>query len=135
MEPTAAVLFDLDGTLVDSGCLHTVCWWQALAEHDHRVPMARVHGVLGLSGGRLLDELLGPGRDRSRDESIRAAHATLCARYSPVLQPFEAAVPLLRECVARGWQVVLVSPVGPLGARELAVLSRALEEEAGGGRR
>ncbi|MFF7636072.1 HAD family hydrolase [Kitasatospora sp. NPDC008050] len=129
MEPTAAVLFDLDGTLVDSGYLHTVCWWQALAEHGHRVPMARVHGALGLSGGRLLDELLGPGRDRDEDEPISAGHAALCARYSAVLQPFAEAAPLLRECLLRGWQVVLVSPAGPVAARELAVLGRALDGE------
>lgn len=127
MEPTAAILFDLDGTLVDSGYLHTVCWWQALAQHDHQVPMARVHGALGLSGARLLDELLGPGRDRAADERIEAARTLLWARYSAVLQPFEAAALLLRECLVRGWQVVLVSPAGPVGARELAVLGRALD--------
>ncbi|GAB2714111.1 HAD family hydrolase [Kitasatospora kifunensis] len=123
MEPTAAVLFDLDGTLVDGRYLHTVCWWQALAQYGHRVPMARVHAALGMSVEQLLDEVLGPGRRPGEDDPITAAHTALHAQYWPALRPFEAAGPLLRECAARGWQVVLL---GPAAARELAVLRRAL---------
>ena len=36
----AGVLFDVDGTLVDTTYLHTVSWWEALRQAEHRVPMA-----------------------------------------------------------------------------------------------
>ena len=38
----AAVLFDVDGTLVDSNYLHAVCWWEAFTQAGHDVPMARI---------------------------------------------------------------------------------------------
>lgn len=36
----AGVLFDLDGTLVDTASPQTVCWWEPLRQHDQVVPMA-----------------------------------------------------------------------------------------------
>jgi hypothetical protein len=31
-DPVSAVLFDVDGTLVDSNYLNVVAWWEALAQ-------------------------------------------------------------------------------------------------------
>ena len=33
------VLFDVDGTLVDTACLHAVCWWGAFRRYGRRVSM------------------------------------------------------------------------------------------------
>ena len=61
-----AVLFDVDGTLVDSNYLHAVTWWEAFAQAGHDVPMARIHRAIGMGSEELLDALLpaepGPGR-------------------------------------------------------------------------
>ena len=50
--PTA-VLFDVDGTLVDSNYLHAVCWWEAFIQAGHDVPMARIHRTIGMGSGQL----------------------------------------------------------------------------------
>ncbi|MBO0866314.1 MAG: HAD family hydrolase, partial [Mycobacterium sp.] len=42
------VLFDVDGTLVDTNFLHTVCWAEALRQHGHRVTAADVHHAMGM---------------------------------------------------------------------------------------
>ena len=34
------VLFDVDGTLVDTNYLHAVAWWQSFRRFGHDVPMA-----------------------------------------------------------------------------------------------
>jgi beta-phosphoglucomutase-like phosphatase (HAD superfamily) len=39
----AAVLFDVDGTLVDSNYLHAVCGREAFTQAVHGVPIARIH--------------------------------------------------------------------------------------------
>ena len=79
-KPTG-VLFDVDGTLVDTTYLHTVSWWEALRQTDRPVPMATIHRAIGMGSDKLLDHLLGPERDRSADQKLRDAHDTLFAEY------------------------------------------------------
>ena len=57
-DPVSAVLFDVDGTLVDSNYLNTVAWWGAFAQAGHDVQMARIHRALGMGTDQLLGELL-----------------------------------------------------------------------------
>ncbi|QMU76709.1 HAD family hydrolase [Streptacidiphilus sp. PB12-B1b] len=107
-EPAAA-LFDVDGTLVDTSYLHAVTWWEALRQAGHTVPMAEAHRAVGLGTEQLLEQLLGPDRDRSRDDELAAAHSALYAAYWPSLQPLPGAARLLRACAERGWQVLLAT--------------------------
>ncbi|MDQ6783498.1 MAG: HAD family hydrolase, partial [Actinomycetota bacterium] len=39
--PRPAVLFDIDGTLLDTNWFHTVSWWQAFQEAGEDIPMSR----------------------------------------------------------------------------------------------
>ncbi|MER7953746.1 HAD family hydrolase [Streptomyces sp. NPDC096030] len=122
----SAALFDLDGTLVDTTYLHTLAWWQAMRQHGHDVPMARIHRAIGMGADRILDALLGSGRSRSDDESIAGAHGTLYAVWYDVLRPFEGAADLLRATAARGWTVVLASSASE---DEVAAIRRALDAD------
>jgi HAD superfamily hydrolase (TIGR01509 family) len=103
------VLFDVDGTLVDTTYLHAVCWWEALRQHDHDVPMAEIHRGIGMGSDKLLDHLLGEGRDRDADESMSAAHDVLYAAWWERLRPLPGAADLLRAVAGRGLAVVLAS--------------------------
>jgi beta-phosphoglucomutase-like phosphatase (HAD superfamily) len=49
-----AVLFDVDGTLVNSTYVHTVAWWQAFRRHDVDVPMWRIHRAIGMGADQLV---------------------------------------------------------------------------------
>ena len=51
------VLFDVDGTLIDSSYLHTVAWWHAFNQAGHDVPMHRIHRLIGMGSEQLIDEL------------------------------------------------------------------------------
>src|SRR3954447_17560896 len=53
------VVFDVDGTLVDTNWFHTVSWWRAFRGHGHVVPMARLQGLIGMGSDRLITEVLG----------------------------------------------------------------------------
>ncbi|MEV0730161.1 HAD family hydrolase [Polymorphospora sp. NPDC050346] len=107
----AGVLFDLDGTLVDTTYLHTVAWWEALGRAGFDAPMARVHRGVGMGSDRLLDHVLGPERDRGADDRIRAGHREIFARHRERLCPLPGAADLLRACADRGLRVVLASSV------------------------
>jgi len=121
-----AVLFDVDGTLVDSNYLHAVTWWEAFAQAGHVVPMASVHRSIGKGSDLLLDALLPADRDRDADEGIRTAHSALYSTYWSRLRPLAEAAPLLRACKERGFRVVLASSADE---REFAVLREALDAE------
>ena len=120
----AGVLFDVDGTLVDSTYLHAVCWWRALRQHDHDVPMARIHRAIGMGSDKILDELLSSDRDRDKDDDLRTGHAALYAQFWDSLRPQPGAADLVRACAERGLTVGLASSAAP---QEFAVLRRVLD--------
>jgi HAD superfamily hydrolase (TIGR01509 family) len=122
----AGVLFDIDGTLVDTTYLHTVTWWEALRQYGHDVPMARIHRAIGMGSDKILDHLLGGDRDTGDDEALTDAHGTLYGTWWERLRPLPGAVDLLRACAKQGLAVVLASSAN---AKELAVLRRVLDAD------
>jgi HAD superfamily hydrolase (TIGR01509 family) len=105
----SGVLFDVDGTLVDTTYLHTVSWWEALRQHDADVPMAEIHRAIGMGSDNLLDHLLGSDRDHSDDEMMSSAHDILYGAWWERLRPLPGAPELLRAVAKRGLAVVLAS--------------------------
>ena len=49
-----AVLFDVDGTLIDSNDLHVAAWQQIFAEAGHRIDAAAIHGQIGKGADNLV---------------------------------------------------------------------------------
>ncbi|MEH0936974.1 HAD family hydrolase [Micromonospora psammae] len=125
-EIPTGVLFDVDGTLVDTTYLHTVSWWEALRQADHPVPMALIHRSIGMGSDKLLDHLLGPERNRGGDGKLRDAHDSLFAEYWERLTPLPGAADLLRACAARGLRVVLATSAAE---HEVTALRAALDAD------
>ena len=117
------VLFDVDGTLVDSSYLHTVAWWHAFNQAGHDVPMHRIHRLIGMGSEQLIDELLPADRDTEQDEAIGDAHGALFSVHWAGLKPTRGATELLRRCTDAGLVVVLASSSN---ATEVAAMREAL---------
>jgi HAD superfamily hydrolase (TIGR01509 family) len=125
-QPPDAVLFDVDGTLIDSNYLHAVTWWESFAKAGHDVPMRDIHRAIGMGSDQLLDALLPQGRDRGNDAELVAGHDALFSVYWSRLKPLPGAPDLLRACKKRGLRVVLASSAGP---DELRVMRAALDAD------
>jgi HAD superfamily hydrolase (TIGR01509 family) len=121
-----AVVFDVDGTLVDTNHLHAVTWWEAFRQAGHRVPMHSVHRAVGLPGMDLIARVLGEDRDEQQDEALSAAHKALYGQYFTRLDPLPGASDLLKRLSASGRRVVLATSAG---GPELAALRRALDAD------
>ncbi len=119
------VIFDVDGTLVDTTFIHTVCWWDALAVGGHEVPMASIHHAIGMGSSELLDHLL-PDRDTKSDDEVVTSHLALYRQYWGRLSAFDRAAELLRRCADLGHKIVLASSAS---TDELAALRNALDAD------
>lgn len=92
------VIFDIDGTLVDSNDAHAQAWVDTFAEFGYGVPFEVVRPLIGMGGDKLLpktvnvssDSELGKKLSRRRSEIFRE-------RYLPRLRPFDGS----RELVSR----------------------------------
>ncbi|MGI8808154.1 MAG: HAD family hydrolase [Acidimicrobiales bacterium] len=99
-----AVLFDLDGTLLDTNYFHTVSWWQALREAGEDIAMARIHPLIGMGSDQLLQDLLGEER-----EGLSDLHSKYYKPFKKDLHAFPRAADLLAEVGRSGAQVVLAT--------------------------
>jgi HAD superfamily hydrolase (TIGR01549 family) len=72
-----AMLFDLDGTLIDSVYQHVLAWKEALHSAGIDLSIWRIHRRIGMSGGLFVRALVREtGRELSASETkmLRAAH-------------------------------------------------------------
>ncbi|HEV2758896.1 MAG TPA: HAD family hydrolase [Acidimicrobiales bacterium] len=99
-----AVLFDIDGTLLDTNYFHSVSWWYALREAGEDIPMARIHPLIGMGSDQLLQELLGEER-----EGLSELHSKYYKPYKKDLHAFSKAADLLSAVGKQGVQVVLAT--------------------------
>lgn len=120
------MLFDVDGTLVDTTYLHAVCWAEALRGGGHVVPMSSVHNTIGMGSEMLLDQLLGEDRDHDADDELVHAHLALYRQWWGRLTTLPGARELMRHCASSGLAVVLASSASE---DELGVLRETLDAE------
>jgi HAD superfamily hydrolase (TIGR01549 family) len=106
---SAAVIFDIDGTLVDSNYQHALAWFRAFRQHDVIVPTWRIHRAIGMGGDQLVAALAGEEVEREKGDDVRDAEKPLFMDMIEEVEPFEGARELLAELASDGRTVVLAS--------------------------
>jgi HAD superfamily hydrolase (TIGR01549 family) len=105
----AALIVDVDGTLVDSAYEHVLAWSRAFRAHDVFVPSWRIHRAVGMGGDQLVPEVAGRDVEERLGDRIREAERDAFAEYLPNIPAFPGADAFLERCRALGAQVVLAS--------------------------
>src|SRR3954470_12590833 len=93
-----AVIFDIDGTLVDSNDAHAQAWVEALSERGRHVEFTRVRPLIGMGGDKLLPQVTGLSADSREGEAISDRRGEIFReRFLPRLQPTRGARELLER--------------------------------------
>jgi HAD superfamily hydrolase (TIGR01509 family) len=95
-----ALLFDLDGTLVDSVYQHVLAWHEALEESGLSLAVWRIHRRIGMSGGLLIQALgreIGHRLTPEQAQELQKRHAAAYERYQGGIQPLPGARDLLQQ--------------------------------------
>lgn len=110
-----AVLFDLDGTLIDSNYQHVDAWSEALLEAGIVIPRWKIHRRVGMSGKSMIQELLRETADKPRRvniDQLERKHGNRFRRAIPHLQPLPGANQLLKHLFRHKIRIAIATTGG-----------------------
>ncbi|MDX6553103.1 MAG: hypothetical protein QOH74_1591, partial [Gaiellales bacterium] len=91
----AAIIVDVDGTLVDSNYLHTVAWQRAFRALGHEIPAWRIHRHIGMGGDKIVAAVAGESVEREHGDAVREAEGNLFMEVIGEVAPLPGARQLL----------------------------------------
>jgi HAD superfamily hydrolase (TIGR01509 family) len=100
-----ALIFDLDGTLVDTVYAHVFAWQRALAEEGMPIDGWRIHRRIGMSGGlfaRAVAREVGRQLSVEETEAIQQRHGAIFRELLPERRALPGARALLEDLRDRG---------------------------------
>ena len=104
-----AILFDIDGTLVDTNDMHVLAWEEAFAGVGATFDRQVIHDQIGKGTDMLVPTLL-PDADEDQQEALGERHGEIFkAKYLGTAKPFAQAHAVLAYAHGLGQRVVLAS--------------------------
>jgi HAD superfamily hydrolase (TIGR01509 family) len=105
-----AIIFDIDGTLLDSVDQHAKAWVDAFAEFGHSLSFTDVRRQIGKGGDQLMPVFLTEPELARVGKRLDDRRSTIFKeRYLPSVRPFADVRPLLTRLRANGKTLVLAS--------------------------
>ena len=105
-----AVLFDIDGTLVDSNDAHARAWVDAFEQAGIHVEFEMVRRCIGMGGDKLMPVAAGITEDSPPGRHVSKRRGEIFkAEYLPTVQPFRDAGRLVATLQSRGFMTVAAS--------------------------
>lgn len=105
-----AIIFDIDGTLIDSVDLHAEAWQEAFHRFGYEVRFRDIRSQIGKGGDQLMPEFIPPSELSQVQEQIEEFRGTLWKRkYLPLVRPFPRVRELFQQLRWRGFKLALAS--------------------------
>jgi HAD superfamily hydrolase (TIGR01549 family) len=111
-----AVLFDIDGTLIDSTYHHAVAWHRAFRAEGVPVPIWKVHRTIGMGGDKLVAHVTSEQVEEEKGDSLRDTWKEMYAEILAEVAPLAGATELVKKLHGQGYAIALPSS----GDREFA---------------
>jgi HAD superfamily hydrolase (TIGR01509 family) len=103
------LLFDVDGTLVDTNYHHALGWYRAFRSFDRILPVYKIHRRMGMGGDHLVADLLGDEVENEQGDDIRAAEKVLYRSLIEEVEVMEGARELIENVREAGHRIILAS--------------------------
>ena len=103
------VLFDVDGTLIDSNGAHASAWTQALQRHGFCVRIEDVRRRIGMGGDKLLPAVSGIEEDSEVGKAVVSDKKAIFRSLLPALESTPGARALVEHLTARGMDLVIAT--------------------------
>lgn len=131
---TKAVIFDIDGTLVDSVDLHAQAWKETFKEYGKDIPYQQVRRQIGKGGDQLLPVFFSHEELDDFGAEMEEARAKLFKReFMPRVRPFPMVRELFLKIKEDGKQIALASSAKEDELKiykKIAQIEDLVEEEA-----
>ncbi|MBV9470197.1 MAG: HAD family hydrolase [Abitibacteriaceae bacterium] len=110
-----AMIFDVDGTLVDTNRVHVEAWWRAFQRCGYEVPVSRIAPEIGKGGDMLVPAVLGEAAEKESGEALRNYHNQefLDMAAHEHFEIFPRIADLFRTLHERGLKVALATSAKP----------------------
>jgi HAD superfamily hydrolase (TIGR01509 family) len=107
--PFKTLLFDVDGTLVDSNSAHAESWTQALHEHGVDVSVDEIRRMIGMGGDKILPAVAHVSEDSDAGRAIADRKKAIFSALLPDLRATRGARPLLEFLRDQEIELVIAS--------------------------
>jgi HAD superfamily hydrolase (TIGR01549 family) len=105
-----AIIFDIDGTLLDSVDLHAKAWQEAFQHFGHQIPFEDIRKQIGKGGDQLLPVFLSQAELKQRGKELEEYRSALFKRkYLPQVKAFPGVRELFQKVKAEGQKLALAS--------------------------
>src|ERR1700710_1320051 len=105
-----AVIFDVDGTLIDSVDVHAQAWQDAFRDFGHEIPFDDIRRQIGKGGDQLMPVFLSREEIETRGEEIETHRGKILReRYFPKIKAFPGVRDLFRRLRRDGTRIALAS--------------------------
>lgn len=122
------VIFDVDGTLINSNDAHARAWVQALAHFHIYVPFTEVRRLIGMGGDKLLPAVAHLEEDSRLGEKIGNLRSEIFSReYLPHLHAFPKTRELLLKIRDSGIALAVASSAKKAELRPFLQLANVLD--------
>jgi HAD superfamily hydrolase (TIGR01549 family) len=125
------IVFDLDGTLVDSNYQHAIAWHRAFRECGYRVAIWEIHRHVGMGGDQFVKALLGEEAENADGDELRDGHSEEFAKLIGEVEAIEGASELIAELDDAGATVIVGSSAAQDECDHYVELLGAAERIAG----
>jgi HAD superfamily hydrolase (TIGR01509 family) len=104
------VVFDVDGTLVDSNDAHAQSWVDTFAEAGYNVPFDVVRPLIGMGGDKLLPKVIDISHDSDEGKRLTKRRSEIFReRYLPHLKPLPGSRALVQRVRAEGLKAIVAT--------------------------
>ncbi len=110
MSAIKCVLFDIDGTLIDSNDPHAKAWQDVFRENGFEISYDEIRSRIGMGGDHLLPELTGISKDDVEGQKLEQRRGEIFRdKYLPTLRAFDHARQLIETLKAKDFKTVVAT--------------------------